>query len=305
MIQLKINRNLYSGWEGVSITKDMLAIADTFFLSIDNGLMLQAQAGSKIEILKDNEVFLSGFIDVFSISIAGNKSPLSLNGRSKSGDLIDCKIENFSQYMNITALQIAQDIVKDFDIKISSSLTLEPIMIFDTNVGETFFNAITRLCKQNNLLPVSLKNGNIQLVKNANKSNVKILKKQDLKSLSYTSDLTGQFSKYIYKKENSMFEISDGTTLNPYIDRYRPFVDLNTEDKTNIELAQWKKNNANANGTQVSIVVNNWDFEPNTLVSIDTDIVKDTFLIKSVTYTKDNNGTNSQLILIDKGLFNV
>tara|TARA_B110000858_G_C17798887_1_gene474060 strand:- start:1867 stop:2784 length:918 start_codon:yes stop_codon:yes gene_type:complete len=305
MIELRIKDKLYSGWKSVVIEKDMLSIANTFSISIDNGLQVGIEAGDKIQILKDKALFLTGYIDSLSIAISETKSPLILNGRSLSCDIIDCMIEENKQYIKQTALTIVQDVIKDFSIKVSSKLSLTPLETFDTKVGETFFNSINRICKQTNILPLSDNNGNIVLTRNDKTKYITVLKDSDLKEISYTSNLTSQYSKYSYKKESALSEVTDGSVENSNIKRYRPFVGVNTENKTNLDLANWKKNNSIANGTQLSIKVDNWDLEINKIIAIDSQLIKDSFLIKSISYEKSDLGLISSVTLVDKGLFNV
>lgn len=305
MIELKINNLKYSGWEDISISKDIMSIADTFNLTIENGTTLNVSEGDYIQILDDNSVILSGYVDIYDISIEDNKSPLRLTGRSKSGDLVDCMIENYKQYSQQTPLSIIRDIISAFDITVSSNITLPVVSTFETKVGETFFNAINRLCKQTNILPISSTNGNLLLTKNTLQASSIVLRDKDLKSIKFRSDISNQYSKYVYKKEAMASDVSDGTSNNLFVTRYRPFVGVNTDNKTNLDMAQWKKNNSNANSIQLEISVTGWDLEINKIVTIESQIIKNSYLIKSITYLKGDNGKISNITLVDKGLFNV
>ncbi len=305
MIVLKVNKNKYSGWEDISITKDMTSIADTFKLSIEKGSALNVSEGDLIEIIDDDNTILKGYIEIYDISIEENKSPLILTGRSKAGDLVDCMIENYKQYNRLTPLNIISDIISDFDMSVSTNISLSTVDVFETKVGETFFNAINRLCKQTNILPISANNGDLLLTKNNKTTVSNTLKDKDLKAIKFKSDTTNQFSKYTYKKEAIVVDISDGSVSNSNMNRYRPFVGVNTDNKTNIDMANWKKNNADANSTQLEITVTGWDYEINNIVKIDSQIIKNSYLIKSINYTKGNNGKISNITLVDKGLFDV
>lgn len=305
MIQLKVGNKLYSGWENISITKDMLSIAHTFQLSIEKGSSVGISEGDFVQILDDNKFIVSGYIDIYDIEIQDSKSPLILTGRSKACDLVDCMVENFKKYTNLNALKILQDIIVDFDISVSTTLSLDPVDVFETKVGETFFNAINRLCKQTNLLPISDSKGNLVLIKNQNKAIIRTLKDQDLKKIKFVSNNTNQFSKYSYKKEAIVVDVTDAHVDNKNIKRYRPFVGTNGENKTNLDMSNWKKDNAEANGIQLDITVDNWDYDINTIIGIDSQLIKNSYLIKSISFIKGNNGKVSNLVLVDKRLFNV
>ena len=304
-IELQVNDKKYQGWENITINKSMLSISDTFSMNIYNGIDINIVGGDSVKILVDDKVFLSGFVDSLKLGISDTKKPLSVSGRSKSSDLIDCNIFENKQYNIQNAKVIISDLVKPFGITVSSSLNLEPLEVFDTKVGETYFNAINRLCKQNNILPISDKNGNIKLVKNQLIENEKVLKDSDFKELEFNQNFTNRFSEYTYKKEGIVVDVSDGKTTDTDIKRFRPFVGINTEDKTNKDLANWKKNNDISKSINLTAIVTGWDLEINTIVRLDTEIVKNSYLVKDIEYSKSDSGTISKLTLVDKGLFNV
>lgn len=304
-IELVANGTKYQGWAEISITKSMQSLANNFSMKIFQGLDVNINAGDPITILKDGKVFLTGFIDSSKLSIKDKKNPLALNGRSKPMDLIDCNIFENKQYNKQNIKQIISDLLKPFNLTVSTTLSLKPLEVFDTKVGETYFNAINRLCKQTNTLPISDNNGNVVIIKNEQIKSSIILKDQDFKELDYNQNFTNRYSKYTYKKEGILTDISDGSVNDEIIERFRPFVGINTDDKTNEDLSKWQKNLNVANSINLTATVIGWDLEINTIVKLETEIINNSFLIKDILYTKDNNGTISKLTLVSKDLYNV
>lgn len=304
-ITLKCGNKIYDGWSEISITKDMTSLADTFKFSIYKGVDVQIKEGDFVQVLKDDKVFLTGYIDVYEISIERERSPLTLSGRSKSSDVIDCNIETLKQYNQLPPLQIIRDIIGNFDITVTSDVENLGLETFDTKVGETFFNAINRLCKQANIIPISDANGNIRLTKNNKKHSGITLRDTDLTSIKYTSDFSKRFKTYRYKKESVIADVKDHVEVDNEVKRYRPFVDTNTENKSNADMAKWKKNNDKANSQQLDITIYDWNLEINQLVTIDSELIKNDFLIKEITYERSKNGTISKLTLVEKDLFDV
>lgn len=304
-IQLKIENRKYSGWQDVSITKSMQSIAHNFSMNIFNGDQISIQDDDLIQILVDDEVFFTGYADNINIGISDTKKPLFISGRSRTCDLIDCNIADNKQYNKLNIKQIISDLISPFGIKVSTSLTLEPLEIFNTKVGETYFDAINRLCKQTNTLPISDNKGNIEIVKNQKNESPIILKDSDFKELNYPRNLTKRFSKYTYKKEGIVTDITDGSINDETVDRFRPFVGVNTEDKTNQDLANWQKNHNKVDEVNLSAVVYGWDLEINTIVKLETSLVNNSFLIKDIRYNKSDNGTISNVTLVSKDLYNV
>jgi len=304
-LELKVNNIKYSGWEGVSITKSMTSISHTFSMSILNSQEVEIQNDDVVEILVNDKTFLTGFIDEMTVSVNDKKMPMQISGRSKTGDLIDSHILTPQQYNKLNILQIISNIVDKFGMKVTTNIKLSPLSVFNTKVGETYFNAINRLCKQTNTLPISDKDGNIIVVKNDKKESGIVLKDDDFKSLKYTKKLTYRHDKYVYKKESMANDVSDGIEPDVSVKRFRPFVKVNTEDKTNQDLAKWQLNKNKAEELTLSAVVQGWNLEINTIVKIDTSIVQNSFLIKEITYTKNDSGTVSNITFVSKGLFDV
>lgn len=300
-IALKTNGTTYKGWENISIAKSMQSIAFTFTMDIKRSEGINIDNNSLITILKDNKPFLVGYVDNIDIDIEDTERPMKIAGRSKAMDLIDCNILENRQYSNLNAVQIINDFIKDFNITVTANIKLEPLSTFNTEVGETYFNAINRLCKQLNLLPISTNDGNIELVKNKNIQNGTILKK--FKSLKFTRNFTSRFNSYTFKQETAVKDISDGIIKDGEVKRHRPFVGVNTEDKTNYDMANWKKNNDISNSILLEGTITGWDLEINTIAKIEREPVNGYFLVNDIIYSKGDNGTISKVKFVDRNLF--
>jgi len=304
-LELKVANRKYSGWENVTISKSMQSIAHNFSMNIYNGDQLSIEDDDIIQILKDDKIFFTGYLDNITLGISDKKKPLLINGRSKSVDLIDCNISDIKQYNKQNIKQIISDLIKPFNINVSSSLKLEPLEIFNTKVGETYFDSINRLCKQTNTLPISDNFGNIEIAKNEQKESSIILKDGDFKEINYPKKLSNRFSKFIYKKESAITDVTDGSIDDDTVQRFRPFVGVNTEDKTNQDMAEWQKNFNKVNEVSLTGIVEGWDLEINTIVKLETSTVNNSFLIKEITYNKSDGGTTSNVTFISKDLYNV
>ena len=303
-LELKVNGRKYKGWENVSITKSMTSLTDTFSMNIFKGNIINILDDDIIQILIDDKLFLTGYLDNINLGIGDTKQPLRLTGRSKALDLIDCNIFENKQYNNLNIKQIINDLIKPFGLTVTTTLELEPLLSFDTKIGETYFNAINRLCKQTNTLPTSKKDGNIEIIKNTEIKSSIVLKDSDFKSLDYPRKLNKRFSEYTFKKEGIVTDVTDGNLKDDTVKRFRPFVAVNTEDKTNEDLAKWQFNHNQAESISLRAVVKNWDLEVNTIVKIETEVVSASFLIKDIIYTKSDSGTISSITFVSKDLFN-
>lgn len=303
-VSFKVNNKIYKGFEKMTISKSIDNISHTFTAEMYNGKNLAINGNDSIEILLDGEIFFSGYIEDYDLKISDTKSPLSIAGRSRTCDLVDCMIETNKLYNQQDAKQIIEDMVKPFGITVSTELALEPILQFKTKVAETFFNAINRLCKENNILPICKSDGNIILSKNNNEQHSKVLKEGDLKSIDFKQKFTSRYSSYTYKKEGSYFDVTDGKIEDAEIKRYRPFVEVNTDDKQNLDMCKFQMNKHKADSMSLSIALANWDIDINKIVKIETEDINNSFLVKSASY-HIGDGLYSELELIDKDLYNV
>ena len=117
--------------------------------------------------------------------------------------------------------------------------------------------------------------------------------------------LTKRFSKYTYKKEGIITDVTDGSVSDDNVKRFRPFIAVNTEDKDNADLAKWQRNHNNVDEVSLTAVVKGWDLEINTIVKLETEIISNSFLIKDITYNKSDSGTISNVTFVSEDLYNV
>ena len=304
-VYLQVKNKQYLGWEKITINKSMMSICNNLSMSLDDSVGIDISSDDLLEVYKDDKIFFTGYLDSYEHETQSKVKPLKITARSKAMDLVDCSIYENKEYNKLTAEQIIKQMIKPFNIEVSTNLKLEPIETFSTKVGETYFNAINRLCKQVNILPISDERGNIKLIKNSNIAQSETLTDNKFLGLKIKNIFNNRFSTYTYKKESSSQDIQDGTVEDSEIKRFRPFLEVNTENKSNKDLAEWKKNNSLAKSISIDAKFESWDFDINTIHKIDTKKAKGQFLIKDIQYSKDNSGTISKVNFVDKDLFNV
>jgi len=115
--------------------------------------------------------------------------------------------------------------------------------------------------------------------------------------------LASRFSKYTYKKEGIATDLTDGSESDDTVKRYRPFVEVNTEDKTNGDMAKWKMKFNKVDEVSLRGKMTGWDLEINTIIKLETSIVNNSFLIKDIVYSKGEDGTTSDIVLASKDAY--
>jgi len=303
-LALKVGNKIYKGWENIRINKSMTSICHTFDMDIKTSQGIELDQNSLVTILKDGFVFLTGYVDFLEISIEDTQQPMRIAGRSKTADLVDCMIVENHEYSGQNALQIISHMIQNFDIGIYTDIDLEVVETFTTKVGETYFNAINRLCKQQNILPISDEFGDILLT--INRKNISDIVLQSFTSFRFSFDSSSRYSEYIYKQESSLDDVADQKLIDPIYDRYRPFVDINNEEnKSNNEMCKWKNNSDKARSFNLDVSIVGWDIDINSVIKIEAPFASGFWLVLDVDYSKSDNGSVSNLILCDKDLFDV
>lgn len=94
-IRLKIGTTLYGGWLSVKIKRSMASIAGTFNLIVTDKWSGESGRrpvvpGTPCQVLVDDAPIITGYVDDVNISYDSAAHSISLAGRDKTGDLVDC-----------------------------------------------------------------------------------------------------------------------------------------------------------------------------------------------------------------------
>lgn len=129
--------------------------------------------GALVEIKRGSELLCTGFINRLRQPITADGATLSVEGRSRTADLVDCSATHkLGHWTNATPLAIIGDVCRPFGITVkaapdaaSTAAAKEVFGRFGLEYGETAFSAIDRACKVRGLLPVTQPDASILLVR--------------------------------------------------------------------------------------------------------------------------------------------
>lgn len=306
-----IDNKKFTGWQTVSISSSLDAASQTF----DIGLINTAETrgiipGQSCKILIDDEVLLTGYIGKRSRKISSTEKSMSITGRDKIGDLIDCSVEKKSgTWRNVTILDIASEVCKPFGISVSlggNASVGEKFKKFSLQDGETAFSLIERLCRQRALLPLSTADGNLLLdVPKASYSDDTLVYGTNIKSIDESIDYDSRFSSYTVKSQAdgdgnpwSATTVTGlkGTASDKVISRYRPLImqaESKSSSKSLKDRASWEAVVRFGRSLSYSIVTHTWKqtsgslWKRNSLVDLVCDelVLDGTFIIAGITYS--------------------
>jgi prophage tail gpP-like protein len=124
--------------------------------------------GAACQVHFGKALLLTGYVNTADWGVDGNSWDLSARGRSRSGDLEDCSAVSASgHWQNKSPISIVRELIEPFGITVSSTVAeaLLPMKRFALQEGEFVHDAIERLAEMTALLPISLPDGNMELIR--------------------------------------------------------------------------------------------------------------------------------------------
>lgn len=322
-IELKVKGGIFSGWERMEIKTGIEQIAGTFQLGITERWPGQdtptpIMPGFDCEVLLDGATVITGYVDSSDINYDENSHTVSISGRDKTGDLVDCcAIHKTGQWTNRTLFQIAKDICAPFDIKVINQTDEgDPLPPVNIQEGERAFELLDRMARMRAVLLVSDGLGNL-IITRAGKQRIAtdLVEGVNIKRAQGKFDWKERFSHYVVKGQHRAVdgESADsargpsGTANDTVINRYRPMIVL-AEDQGHIaslqQRAEWEKNVRIGRANRATITVQGWNhtdglWRPNGLVRLRSPMLYADIdlLIAQVTYKLDSGGTTTDLEL--------
>lgn len=333
IVTLTVNGVEYRGWQSISVNDSITSAASSFQLSVterwqrDDGYQRELihwklVAGDSCAISVAGELLLTGYIDVHQPSISATSHTVSVSGRSKTCDLIDCSsIHSPGNFHNQTTKQIAGAIASPFGIAVEmgGGATPELVEKFELENGETAFESIERLCRKYQLLITPTPAGNLLLTYADRSAYGFVL--DYWKSASVTSDYSQRFSEYRAKGQRHGYDEIDplkasrvyNTNNISGVGRYRPKIirpEGTTTDSAGQKRIDWQASCDLGESLKMDITILGfrtpgnpgtggiWKKNKRLTVKSEELGVDQQLLIESVSFEKSDQGTTTRLRLV-------
>lgn len=339
-LELYINGKAYRGWTEINVTRALDAISGAFSIAlverwagdgrtpsqIENWPILN---GDRCQVKVDGETLIDGYVDQFMPEFSPTTHGITVQGRDKTCDLIDCSaFHQPDQWTNLTLLQIAQILCKPFGVTVRADVDIGPAFPnIKLQQGETVFSALDRLCRIRKVLLAPDSDGGVLLTR-AGSIRAKTALEQgvNIKSARGNLDTSQRFSNYIVKGQNASSMTDDGEleahaearVTDSDITRYRPLLVMAETGATNVsakERAIWEANVRLGRGASASVTVRGWRqgvsasdplWRPNVLVHVKSTFLRmdGDMLVRQVTYRRTPaGGTECDLDLVSPQAF--
>lgn len=245
-IELFISGKIFSGWIGVSVRRSLEHLAGSFSLE----LMLPGQPvpdgidpGQPLKLQINGVTVITGYLDTVKHKLTATSNKITITGRDKTGDLVDCSaVFKGSQWHNRTLEQIAGDLCKPFGIRViwqvSDATAAKPFATFTLQLSETVSDALTRAARHRGVLVTSNADGDLVFTQAGNQQTDTLELGKNLLDADFTDDWRNRYSEYLVKghggggghkgdaKMAALLAAPKGAMDDKTITRYRPKVIL-------------------------------------------------------------------------------
>ena len=287
---LDVGTSPHEGWKTVSIQRSIEQASAQFSLELTETWpgeenTIRIRPGDLCSISIGNDLVITGYVDRSKVAHRGDDHTISVSGRSKTADIVDCSIVQAktkpAQWKNRTIEQIADDVCFPYDVMVISNVVdLQPIKRFVGNVGATCFEVIEEVCREQRLLVTDTPAGELYLTRVGVISGPDFIHPGNILESSVDCDVSERFSRYIVKgqtagDDQNWGEISAGVegVIDDLSDlqRFRLKTIHGEKAMTKadaIARAKWESNTRAGRSASVSITVQGWRDETGKLYDV-------------------------------------
>jgi len=328
LVTLRINGVDWSYWKSVEITRQMDAIAGAFTVSLADKWVSGAQAmpiaaGMECEVLIGRDPVIKGYIDKSLPSFSAQDHGISITGRDRSADLVDCSaLHKPGHWLNQNVLQLAAILAAPFGVVVTAEGDIgAPFTSFKLEQGETAFEAMDRALKQRELLACPDGSGGLVLLKvGARKNATALVQGENILAASADFDMTDRFSDYLVQGQqpgnDDVYGLAacavHAKSKDPAVTRCRPLIiraESNVDPASAKQRAAWESAVRAARSATVSVTVQGfrqghvgatdgplWQINAITNVDIPFLRLSQQLVTSKVTFRRDANAGSTTLL---------
>ena len=333
IVTLTVDGHELRGWQEVTVSRSMQSAAITFSLKASNPSWdAEARAlrnGKEVEIRTrpgsaggtagGGELLCKGHIDAYDADYSGSDKTVTLSGRSKAADAIDCPPvkHKTGRVEKKTLDQVAKEF-DEFGIEWKTDQKLQPIAKVQRLPTESLFETIEREARRLGLMLAGEPDGSINITRAGTKRHdgAIVLGEPPVKKLKISINLSGKRSPVVVRgqrsggtgKDNLRQEVQE---LDATVERHRPIVIVLEGDGSDKDLkkrAKWERLRASGFGTNATAEVSTWRdeagklWDPGRLLAVvaDAEDLDQDLTLSTVQFKQSiESGTIAILALVD------
>lgn len=336
VVELYVSDKIYSGWTDVRIKRSIEEMSGSFTLSLtskQNVADADISAGAACYVEINGIRVITGYIDDVVINITDSEHTISVTGRDKTADLIDCAaIHASGRWRGSSLKKIAEDLCKPFGIdvvwNVNDSKASESFKWMQIEPSETVFEILARAARQRGILMTSDTYGNLVFTSAGSDVISTLTLGENIKEINITRSWRERFSLYRVIGDSAGGAIFGETqtavqstavfanVTDEKITRYRPTIIMSDDNlnKSNAKVrADWERRRATAHSQPISVVVQGWFYDdmniwlPNNQISLNTELYnyrnEELLIIEAEFGIGNDDGITTKLLLMQRSGF--
>jgi prophage tail gpP-like protein len=331
-LTLTIAGQAMSGWTDIRVTRGIERLPSDFQIGLTELYPGELDKviiapGSPCTVHLGQDLVITGYVDRFIPNLSEDTHGITVVGRSKCCDLVDCAAEwPGGQINGSSALGIAQKLAQPYGITVTSKVSnLPAIPQFNLMLGESAFEVIERISRYSALLAYDGPDGNLVLAQvGTDKAASGVSEGVNVQEASVEYSMDQRYSTYkaFIQSVDTFTDLGNtGNELSsvpdPNCPRHRELILIAEAGGGGNAVAKqralWECARRAGRSRMVRVVVDSWRdsagklWQPNTLapVNLPTLKLKDgAMCIGEVTYSKNGeSGTTAELMLMSPDAF--
>ncbi|GAA4258931.1 baseplate protein [Azospirillum formosense] len=211
LVRLLVNGTDFGGWKSVSISAGIDRQARDFDLSVTDrwpgsDVPRRIAPGDACQVFIGADLVLTGYVDGTPISYDAKSVTVSVKGRSKTADLVDCSaIHEPGQFKGRKVEQIAAELAAPYGVTVLAAVdTGAPIADHQVQQGESVFESVDRMLKLRALLSTDDAEGRLVLTRaGSTRAATDLVVGENLLTGSASLDCKDRFSEYRIKGQRT------------------------------------------------------------------------------------------------------
>ncbi|WP_243368860.1 phage baseplate assembly protein [Microvirga solisilvae] len=321
IVTVMVGSDRYTSWKRVLISASIREAARSFHLEVaaETGAPATARqfkAGAEVDISANNDRLLIGYVDRYQPRIEAGSAGITITGRSKAADLIDSSaVHKTGRFKQKTLVEFGNELAQPHGVKIITDQTLAP---FDHQItpGTTVFREIEKKARSEGLTLMGDADGNVVVTKAGTKRHAGgIFEGKNLKIGEADHNWSNRFGKYIVRAQRTTGHGADSLEIEALardakVRGNRVLVVVQDDDSDHRRAkkrAKGRRDRSAGAALCVNVTLPGFRDEagvpwtPGWLVWTESpylDVAQD-MLIEDVTYGQDEQGSLTQLKLVD------
>jgi prophage tail gpP-like protein len=208
LVSLEVGGMKYDGWKSVRIKHSVEHLAGTFTLDVSDRWPDQTEAfaiepGASCTVAIGDDVMITGYIDVVHVKATATEHTITVEGRDKTGDLVDCSAPP-KEWLDMAFEDIAAEVCGDYGIEIiveaSGGIVLPRK---STNTAETCHKLLDKMAKIQGVMMISDRMGGLKLTRAGlgGEAYDMLVLGENLKSIDYERSFANLYSDITVKSQ--------------------------------------------------------------------------------------------------------